>query len=69
MIFYLAALQRMSPTWRTAAIEGASRWCFFRRVTLPLLMPTTLFVWSAVINAFRLVITCGHDPRRTGQRD
>ena len=41
---------------RGAAIEGASRWYFFRRVTFPLLMPTTLFVLiNAVINAFRLV--------------
>jgi sn-glycerol 3-phosphate transport system permease protein len=57
MIFYLAALQQMSPNLaEAAAIEGASRWYFFRRVTLPLLMPTTLFVLvNAVINAFRLV--------------
>ncbi len=57
MIFYLAALQQMSPHLaEAAAIEGASRWYFFRRVTLPLLMPTTLFVLvNAVINAFRLV--------------
>src|SRR5690606_11861945 len=57
MIFYLAALQSMSPHLSEAAsIEGASRWYFFRRVTLPLLMPTTLFVLvNAVINAFRLV--------------
>ena len=57
MIFYLAALQSMSPHLReAAAIEGASRWYFFRRVTFPLLMPTTLFVLvNAVINAFRLV--------------
>jgi len=57
MIFYLAALQAMSPQLaEAAAIEGASRWHFFRRVTLPLLMPTTLFVLvNAVINAFRLV--------------
>jgi sn-glycerol 3-phosphate transport system permease protein len=57
MIFYLAALQSMSPHLAEAAsIEGASRWYFFRRVTLPLLMPTTLFVLvNAVINAFRLV--------------
>jgi sn-glycerol 3-phosphate transport system permease protein len=57
MIFYLAALQSMSPHLaEAAAIEGASRWHFFRRVTLPLLMPTTLFVLvNAVINAFRLV--------------
>ena len=57
MIFYLAALQSMSPYLaEAAAIEGASRWYFFRRITLPLLMPTTLFVLvNAVINAFRLV--------------
>ena len=57
MIFYLAALQSMSPHLaEAAAIEGASRWYFFRRVTFPLLMPTTLFVLvNAVINAFRLV--------------
>jgi sn-glycerol 3-phosphate transport system permease protein len=57
MIFYLAALQSMSPYLAdAAAIEGASRSYFFRRVTLPLLMPTTLFVLvNAVINAFRLV--------------
>ena len=57
MIFYLASLQSMSPNLaEAAAIEGASRGYFFRRVTFPLLMPTTLFVLvNAVINAFRLV--------------
>jgi len=57
MIFYLAALQGLNPSLReAAAIEGASRWFFFRRVLWPLLMPTTLFIGvNAVINAFRLV--------------
>jgi sn-glycerol 3-phosphate transport system permease protein len=57
MIFYLAALQSMSPNLaEAAAIEGASRGYFFRRITFPLLMPTTLFVLvNAVINAFRMV--------------
>ncbi|MFW7340597.1 sugar ABC transporter permease [Pollutimonas sp. H1-120] len=57
MIFYLAALQQISPSLREAALlEGASRWQYFRRVLLPLLMPTTLFVLiNALINAFRLV--------------
>jgi len=57
MIFYLAALQQIPPDLGEAAsIEGAGRWYFFRRVTFPLLMPTTLFVLiNAVINAFRLV--------------
>jgi sn-glycerol 3-phosphate transport system permease protein len=57
MIFYLAALQGLSPHLAEAAgLEGASRWYFFRRVMFPLLMPTTLFVLvNAVINSFRLV--------------
>ena len=57
MIFYVAALQQISTELREcAAIEGASRWTFFWRVSFPLLMPTTLFVMiNAVINAFRLV--------------
>ena len=57
MIFYLAALQQMPPNLaEAAALEGASRWHFFRRVQFPLLMPTTLFVLvNAVINAFRTV--------------
>src|SRR5215475_14787182 len=57
MIFYLAALQGIAPSLaEAAALEGASRWYFFRRVQFPLLMPTTLFVLiNAVINAFRTV--------------
>lgn len=57
MIFYLAALQGINPSLReAAAIEGAGRWFFFRRVLWPLLMPTTIFVGvNATINAFRMV--------------
>ena len=57
MIFYLAALQSIAPDlYRAAAIEGASSWTSFKRITLPLLMPTTLFVFvNAVLNAFKLV--------------
>jgi len=57
MIFYLAALQSLNPSLReAAAIEGASRWYFFKRVQWPLLMPTTLFVMvNAVINAVRMI--------------
>lgn len=57
MIFYLAALQSLPPELEEAgAIEGASRWYFFWRVTFPLLMPTTLFVLiNAVINSCKLV--------------
>lgn len=57
MIFYLAALQNIPPVLHEAAsLEGASRRYFFRRVTLPLLGPTTLFVMvTATINAFCVV--------------
>ena len=57
MIFYLAALQQVSPTLaEAAALEGASRAQYFRRVLFPLLMPTTLFVLiNALINSVRMV--------------
>ena len=57
MIFYLAALQTIPPQMTEAArIEGAGSWTIFRRITFPLLMPTTLFVSvNAVINSFRMV--------------
>ncbi len=57
MIFYLAALQSIPPSLEEAArLEGASSFYYVRRIVLPLLMPTTLFVLvNAVIGAFRVV--------------
>lgn len=57
MIFYLAGLQNLSPELEEASmLEGASRWHHFRRVTFPLLMPTTLFVFVvAVTDAFKII--------------
>jgi len=57
MIFYLAALQNVSPELEEAArLEGSTRWYYFRRVLFPLLMPTTLFVLiNAILNSFKLV--------------
>ncbi len=57
MIFYLAALQNIPQHLVEAArIEGASAWQVFRRVTLPLIGPTTLFILvNAIIGAFSLV--------------
>ncbi len=57
MIFYLAALQQIPPSLaEAAALEGASRGQYFRRVLFPLLMPTTLFVLiNALINSVRMV--------------
>lgn len=57
MIFYLAALQSISPEQLDAArLESPSPWYRFRHLILPLLAPTTLFVLvNALINAFKLV--------------
>ncbi|MEN8191017.1 MAG: sugar ABC transporter permease [Thermodesulfobacteriota bacterium] len=57
MVFYLAALQQLSPELHEAGkVEGSSNWYYFRRVTFPLLGPTTLFVTvNAIINSFKLV--------------
>jgi sn-glycerol 3-phosphate transport system permease protein len=57
MIFYLAALQGIpKDVIEAGKIEGAGRWYFFRRVTFPLLMPTTVFVvFNALINTIRLI--------------
>jgi sn-glycerol 3-phosphate transport system permease protein len=57
MIFYLAALQTIPPDLKEAAdIEGTSRWTYTRRVVLPLLMPTTIFVAvNALINSVKLI--------------
>jgi multiple sugar transport system permease protein len=56
VIIYLAALQGIPEELLEASeIDGASKWTTFRRVTVPLLGPATLFlvVWST-INALQL---------------
>jgi multiple sugar transport system permease protein len=56
VIIYLAALQSVPKELTdAAAIDGASSWRIFRRITLPLVAPATLFliVWST-INALQL---------------
>ena len=57
MIFYLAALQTIPEDLKEAAdIEGTSRWTYTRRIVLPLLMPTTLFIAvNAMINSVKLI--------------
>ncbi|BAH46709.1 MULTISPECIES: carbohydrate ABC transporter permease [Brevibacillus] len=57
MIFYLAGLQNISQElYESASMEGASSWTVFRRITFPLLMPTTMFVSIiAFTNSFKLV--------------
>ena len=56
VVIYLAALQGVPKDLiEAAAIDGAGRWATFRRVTLPLLSPASLFlaVWLT-INAMQL---------------
>jgi multiple sugar transport system permease protein len=56
VVIYLAALQGVPQNLlEAAAIDGAGPWRTFRRVTLPLLSPATLFlaVWLT-INALQL---------------
>ncbi len=56
VVIYLAALQGIPQVLtEAAAIDGAGRWASFRRITLPLLSPASLFlmVWLS-INALQL---------------
>jgi multiple sugar transport system permease protein len=56
VVIYLAALQGVPAVLtEAAAIDGAGRWATFRRITLPLLSPASLFlvVWLT-INALQL---------------
>lgn len=57
MIFYLAALQNVpQDLYEASYMDGASKWYQFRRITFPLLMPTTLFSFIiATTNAFKTV--------------
>jgi multiple sugar transport system permease protein len=45
MIIYLAALQGIpSQVYEAAFVDGANAWQLFRKITVPLLSPTTFFV-------------------------
>lgn len=57
MIFFLSGLQNISTElYEAARIDGATGWSAFRRITLPLLGPTLLFVSTiALTNSVKLV--------------
>ena len=57
MIFFLSGLQNISAEiYEAARIDGARPWTTFRRITLPLLAPTLLFVSTiALTNSLKLV--------------
>ncbi len=45
MVIYLAALQNIpSQVYEAAVVDGATSWQIFRKITVPLLAPTTFFV-------------------------
>jgi multiple sugar transport system permease protein len=56
MLFYLASLQSIpNQVYEAAAIDGASWWQAFRRVTMPLLRPGHYFVLTvALIGALQM---------------
>jgi multiple sugar transport system permease protein len=56
MVIWLAGLQAIPQTlYEAAAIDGASSWQRFRRITLPLLTPTTFFLAvTGVIGSFQV---------------
>ncbi len=57
MIFYTSGLQNISQEYYEAArIDGASAWTMLRRITLPLVRPTTVFVLTCTMaNSFKMV--------------
>ncbi len=59
MVIFLAGLQSIPrEVLEAATVDGASAWARFRRVTLPLLGPTTLFVLViSVIESFQAFST------------
>jgi multiple sugar transport system permease protein len=56
MLIYLAGLQGIPDYLKeAAAIDGANRWQSFFKITLPLLQPTTFFIFvTSLIGAFQV---------------
>lgn len=56
MILFLAGLQGIPESlYEAAEVDGAGKWSMFRLITLPLLLPTTLFVLvTSSIGAFQV---------------
>ena len=57
MIFYISGLQNISREYYEAAwLDGASKWDVLRKITIPLVQPTTLFVLTITMaDAFKMV--------------
>lgn len=72
MVIFLAGLQGIpSSLYEAAMIDGASPWQRFRTITLPLLQPTTFFIFiTSIIGSFQVftaiyVMTGGGPARST----
>ena len=57
MIFYISGLQNISQEYYEAAhLDGASGWDIMRKITIPPVQPTTLFVLTITMaDAFKMV--------------
>lgn len=57
MIFYISGLQGISQEYYEAAyLDGASAWQVMKRITIPLVQPTTLFALTITMaDAFKMV--------------
>jgi multiple sugar transport system permease protein len=55
MILYLAALQGVNPElYEAADMDGASNWRKFYHITLPMISPTTFFIFTmSIISGFQ----------------
>ncbi len=72
-VLFLAGLQNIPGTlYEAATVDGANDWQKFRRVTLPLLAPTTFFVMiTTVITALQVfedifIVMPGQNPAGPG---
>jgi multiple sugar transport system permease protein len=72
MVIFMAGLQSIRPSlYEAASVDGAGRWAQFRRITVPMLRPTTLFVTvMTLIGNFQLfaepyIMTRGGPSNRT----
>ncbi|HSP96371.1 MAG TPA: sugar ABC transporter permease [Candidatus Dormibacteraeota bacterium] len=72
MVVFMAGLQSIRPSlYEAASVDGAGRWAQFRRVTVPMLRPTTVFVTlMTLIGNFQLfaepyIMTRGGPSNRT----
>jgi multiple sugar transport system permease protein len=56
MVIYLAALQNIpGQVYEAAFVDGANAWQIFRKITVPLLQPTTFFIVTiGLIGAFQV---------------